>query len=98
MCIRDSYEGDRLGFNPTLRMKLSSDTTLDLSYEHIDHERFIDRGIPTANNVPIKDFAGIVFGDKDNNIHTVEASVFRAIVSSLTKLPERIKLSLSVGS
>ena len=61
---RDYYEGDRLGFNPTLRMKLSSDTTLDLSYEHIDHERFIDRGIPTANNVPVKDFAGIVFGIK----------------------------------
>ena len=29
---RDYYEGDRLGFNPTLRLKLSSDTTLDLSY------------------------------------------------------------------
>ncbi len=78
---RDYYDGDRLGFNPTLRMKLSSATTLDLSYEYIDHERFIDRGIPTANNVPVEEFAGIVFGDKDGNVHTVEASVFRATVS-----------------
>ena len=45
----------------------------------IDHERFIDRGIPTANNVPVKNYAEIVFGDKDNNVHTVEASVFRAM-------------------
>ena len=32
---RDYYDGDRLGFNPTLRMKLSPDTTLDLSLIHI---------------------------------------------------------------
>ena len=60
---RDFYDGDRLGFNPTLRTKLSSATTLDLSYEYIDHERFIDRGIPTANNKPVEEFAEIVFGD-----------------------------------
>ena len=95
---RDYYEGDRLGFNPTLRMKLSSDTTLDLSYEHIDHERFIDRGIPTANNVPVKDFAGIVFGDKDNNIHTVEASVFRATISHVFSDTRKGNLSMTSNS
>ena len=95
---RDYYEGDRLGFNPTLRMKLSSDTTLDLSYEHIDHERFIDRGIPTANNVPVKDFAAIVFGDKDNNIHTVEASVFRATVSHVFSNTRKGNLSMTSNS
>ena len=93
---RDYYDGDRLGFNPTLRMKLSPETTLDLSYEHIDHERFIDRGIPTANNVPIKEYAEIVFGDKDNNVHTVEASVLRATVSHL--FSDTMKGNLSVTS
>ena len=44
---RDYYDGDRYGFNPTLRVQLSPQTTLDLSYEHADHERFIDRGVPT---------------------------------------------------
>ena len=95
---RDYYDGDRLGFNPTLRMQLSADTTLDLSYEHIDHERFIDRGIPTANNEPVKAFAGIVFGDKDNNIHTVEASVFRATVSHIFSDTRKGNLSVTSNS
>ena len=95
---RDYYDGDRLGFNPTLRMKFSADTTLDLSYEHIDHERFIDRGIPTANNEPVKAFAGIVFGDKDNNIHTVEASVFRATVSHVFSDTRKGNLSVTSNS
>ena len=43
---RDFYDGDRTGFNPTLRVELSENTTLDLSYEYADHERMIDRGIP----------------------------------------------------
>ena len=42
---------------------MSDRTTLDLSYEHADHERFIDRGIPTENGSPVKRFAGITFGD-----------------------------------
>ena len=95
---RDYYDGDRLGFNPTLRMKLSSATTLDLSYEHIDHERFIDRGIPTANNVPVEEFAGIVFGDKDGNVHTVEASVFRATVSHVFSDTRKGNLSVTSNS
>ncbi|MEM7459216.1 MAG: TonB-dependent receptor plug domain-containing protein, partial [Pseudomonadota bacterium] len=44
---RDFYDGDRFGINPTAKIELSPDTTLDLSYEYINHERFIDRGIPT---------------------------------------------------
>ena len=51
---RDFYDGDRVGFNPTLRVAISEDTILDLSYENADHERMIDRGIPTANGVPVK--------------------------------------------
>jgi len=54
---------------------------LDLSYEYIDHKRFIDRGIPTANGGPVEAFENIVFGDEDGNVHTVEASVFRASLS-----------------
>ena len=51
---RDYYEGDRAGFNPTLKVKLDDSTVLDVSYEYADHERFIDRGIPTANGEPVE--------------------------------------------
>jgi catecholate siderophore receptor len=76
---RDFFDGDRYGFNPTARFQLSDDTTLDLSYEYIDHERFIDRGIPTgANGEPVEAFENIVFGDPENNYQTLDADVFRA--------------------
>jgi catecholate siderophore receptor len=47
---RDFFDGDSVGFNPKARFELSADTTLDLSYEYADHERFIDRGIPTGDD------------------------------------------------
>ena len=74
---RDHYDGDRFGFNPTMRIELSSATTLDLSYEHADHERFIDRGIPTYNGEPEEAFEKVTFGDPKINTATLEADIFR---------------------
>ena len=78
---RDYYDGDRYGFNPTLRLELSPVTTLDLSYEHADHERFIDRGVPTLNGEPVEAFEEIVFGDTDTNLTTLRADIYRANLS-----------------
>jgi catecholate siderophore receptor len=78
---RDYYDGDRYGFNPTLRIQISPQTTLDLSYEHADHERFIDRGVPTLNGEPVEAFEEIVFGDTDTNLTTLRADIYRANVS-----------------
>ena len=78
---RDFYDGDRIGFNPTARVELSPQTTLDLSYEYANHERFIDRGIPTgADGTPVDAFEDIVFGDEDLNTNELEAHLFRAAV------------------
>ena len=74
---RDFYEGERFGINPTLRVILDDQTTVDLSYEYADHERFIDRGIPTLNGVPAEGLKDIVFGEEGVNIQTLEASIFR---------------------
>ena len=76
---RDFYDGDRIGINPTARFELGLDTTLDVSYEYINHERFIDRGIPTGTNgEPVEAFEDIVFGDPELNQTDIEAHVFRA--------------------
>lgn len=78
---RDFYDGERFGFNPTFKFKITSDTTLDISYEYIKHERFIDRGIPTgANGEPVEAFEDIVFADPDLNKTELEAHVFRAAI------------------
>ena len=51
---RDFYEGERYGINPTVKVQVNDDTVIDLSYEYADHERFIDRGIPTENGAPVE--------------------------------------------
>ena len=93
---RDHYEGDRFGMNPTLTVVLSDKTTVDLSYEYADHERFIDRGIPTINNSPDESLSNIVFGDPEVNVTTLEANIMRANVSH--KFSENRKGNLAVQS
>ena len=78
---RDHYEGDRIGFNPTLKVEISPETTLDLSYEHANHDRFIDRGGPTMNGRPVEAFEKIVFGDKNINLQTLEADIYRGTLT-----------------
>ncbi len=76
---RDFYDGDRIGFNPTVRFQISPDTTLDLSYEYADHERFIDRGIPTGTDGrPVSALRNVVFGDPELNFTELEAHLLRA--------------------
>ncbi|NQY14345.1 MAG: TonB-dependent siderophore receptor [Henriciella sp.] len=78
---RDFYDGDRFGINPTAKIELSPATTVDLSYEYINHERFIDRGIPTGTNGrPVEAFEDIVFGDADLNTTELEAHLLRGVV------------------
>ena len=76
---RDYFDGERTGVNPTLQVSLSKATRLDLSYEYVDHERFIDRGIPTgADGLPVQRFDHVVFGDPDVNVTELEAHIFIA--------------------
>jgi len=78
---RDFYDGERIGINPTAKFELSPSTTLDLSYEYIDHERFIDRGIPTGTNgEPVEAFKDIFFGDPEIATTELEAHLLRAMV------------------
>ena len=76
---RDMFDGDRVGVNPTMKFQVNSATTIDLSYEYADHERFVDRGIPTddATKSPIDAMTDIVFGTKDLNKTTLEANILK---------------------
>lgn len=91
---RDFYEGDRFGVNPTLRIAAGDNTSVDLSYEYVNHERFIDRGIPTgADGRPVEDFEDIVFGDKNLNKNELLANLFRATVQH--RFSEELKGNLT---
>lgn len=92
---RDFYDGDRKGVNPTVKYKLSEATTLDLYYEYIDHERFIDRGIPTGTDGrPVRALKDTVFGDPQLNTTELEAHIFKAMVQH--RFSETLKGNFSV--
>ena len=83
---RDFYDGDRIAFNPTARFELSPSSTVDVSYEYIDNERFIDRGIPINDLAggdfrPVEAFEDIVFGDSELNKAEAKAHILRATLT-----------------
>jgi len=90
---RDHYDGTRLGFNPTIKIKMNESTTLDLSYEYADHERYIDRGIPTENGEPVERFEKITFGG-DDNLTTLKANILRATLSKVFSDTRKGNLSI----
>ncbi|MBT6264849.1 MAG: TonB-dependent receptor, partial [Halieaceae bacterium] len=76
---RDFYDGERLGINPTFKTRLGDNTLLNVSYEYVDHEQFIDRGIPTGSDGrPVEAFEKITFGDEDVNLTTLKAHIVMA--------------------
>ena len=90
---RDFFDGERFGFNPTAKIQLSDKTTLDVSYEYANHERFIDRGIPSSDGRPASELDDITFADPDNNFTTLDAHLFRAAIEH--KFTESIKGNFS---
>ena len=92
---RDFFDGTRIGLNPTIAIELAPTTTLDLSYEYADHERFIDRGIPTgADGKPVEAFKDIVFADAVLNTSALTAHIFRANLQ--TQFTDTIKGNFNV--
>ena len=90
---RDFYDGERRGFNPTLHIDMG-ESQLDLSYELVDHQRFIDRGIPTgADGRPVEALEDIVFGDPAVNTTELDAHLWRAALQH--NFSETLKLNVS---
>lgn len=78
---RDYNDGERFAINPTAKFALGESTIIDVSYEYVDHEQFIDRGIPTgADGKPVEALDDIIFGDRDLNESKLEAHLFRALL------------------
>jgi len=82
---RDFYEGTRYGLNPTLRVQLAEATTAVFSYEYLNDDRVVDRGVPSITvaggpDVPLPGHRDTFFGSPDQNYTTLEAHILRARV------------------
>lgn len=79
---RDFFDGERFGFNPTAFIELTPNTMLNLSYEYVNNERFLDRGIPAgADGRPAEKLEDITFGDPELNTSNIQAHIARATLA-----------------
>ena len=82
---RDFFDGEGYAVNPTWRFQPSKDTSFDLSYEYVNDERVVDRGVPSrivdnGPNVPLEGYPDTFFGSPDQNFTRLEANIFRGRV------------------
>jgi len=96
---RDFYDGERFAINPTFAFQAGEDTEIVLSYEYVNDDRVVDRGVPSqvvANgpNVPLEGFDNTFFGSPDQNFTTLEAHILRARIDH--SFTEGLRGNLSV--
>ena len=77
---RDFKDGERYAINPTYTWMANDDTTVVASYEYVNDDRLVDRGIPSLNGVPLEGSDDTYFGDPDFNNTTLEAHIARVRV------------------
>jgi catecholate siderophore receptor len=74
---RDEFNGERFAINPTCTAQFSPNTKVKLSYEYVDDDRVVDRGVPSLNGAPLRGFDNTFFGDPDLNLTTLRAHIAR---------------------
>ena len=80
---RDFYDGRRFAINPTAAFDLTPSTSVLFSYEYVNDDRVVDRGVPSDSvaggpDVPLEGFDKTFFGSPDQNFTTLEAHIVRA--------------------
>lgn len=80
---RDFFDGTRFAVNPTVSIDVGFESTVLLSYEYVDDDRTVDRGVPSVSVVggpdaPLEGFDNTFFGAPDENLTTLQAHMLRA--------------------
>lgn len=81
---RDVFGGNRFAVNPSVGVSLGEKTRLLVSYEYVDDDRIVDRGIPAVAGGTVVNPAGpargvyrTFFGSPDANTATLQAHILR---------------------
>ncbi|WP_414828330.1 TonB-dependent receptor [Alteromonas sp. H39] len=74
---RDFKDGERYAVNPTYTWQASEDTTVRASYEYVNDDRMVDRGVPALGGEPLTGYDDTYFGDPNFNNTTLEAHIAR---------------------
>ncbi len=74
---RDFFGGERFAINPSVAANLSDSTRVQLSYEYVDDDRVVDRGVPANGGVPLTGVRDTFFGAPGTNVTTLQAHILR---------------------
>ncbi len=77
---RQGFKLKRSGVNPSLSVRLGSDTLLAVAYEHFKDERTADRGVPSYQGSPLNTDAGTFFGNPDINTTWAKVDALSALI------------------
>ncbi len=91
---RDFYEGERYAINPYVAMEFASGWRAGLSYEYVNDDRVVDRGIPSLNGVPLPGHRDQFFGVPGVNRTTLEANIVKLRVDGV--LSDAVTVSTTV--
>lgn len=80
---RDVFDGERYAVNPIIGFTPDEATKFEFSYEYVNDDRVVDRGVPSvpvANGPdrPLEGFEETFFGSANGNETTLEAHILRA--------------------
>lgn len=92
---RDSFDGRRFAVNPHIAFDLGAEWRLGLSYEYVDDDRVVDRGIPSdgANN-PARGLRDRFFGIEGINETTLQAHIVKARIDG--KLSDNFSVTSTI--
>lgn len=91
---RDFYDGERYAFNPYVAANLGEGWKIGLSYEYVNDDRVVDRGIPALGDRPVKGIRDQFFGVPGVNRTGLEAHLVKARIDG--ELAENLSLSTTV--
>lgn len=74
---RDFYEGERYAVNPYLAADIGGAWRAGLSYEYVNDDRVVDRGVASLAGGPLTGYRDQFFGVPDVNRTTLEAHIVK---------------------
>lgn len=91
---RDHFEGERYALNPYLAAELGSGWRAGLSYEYVNDDRVVDRGVPSLGGAPLTGYRDRFFGVPGVNRTTLEAHIAKLRIDGA--LSDNVEVSTTV--
>jgi catecholate siderophore receptor len=97
---RDYFNGERFAWNPYIAAKLGENWKVGLSYEYVNDDRVLDRGVPSVPtaagqpNIPLSGARDQFFGVPGVNRTTLEAQIVKLRLDG--KLADNLEFSSTI--